>query len=163
MRKKFSAGNPAWVSIIVVTELTWVLVRCYNYLRSHAADFLEGVVNTESLSAEDSFVVTEPPPPIFPTAPSSPGINPARYLQHKPSPVRPRSSMASSFSEASSEEAFASQRFGEFIILLDRFRPGLGRHQIPQSSPLSVPLPLRIASLFRRSLQFQWGDLCPMP
>ena len=53
MRENFSAANPAWVSIIVLTELAWVLTRRYGYLRPDVGAFLHQLLHTASISVED--------------------------------------------------------------------------------------------------------------
>jgi len=53
IRKKFSARHPAWVSIIVVTELAWVLSRCYRYSRPQIAASIRGLLNTAAVQVED--------------------------------------------------------------------------------------------------------------
>lgn len=51
--KKFSALQPAWVSIIVVTELAWVLSRCYGYSRKQIAASIRGLLATTVFRVED--------------------------------------------------------------------------------------------------------------
>lgn len=53
MREKFSAQQPAWISIIVVTEFAWVLARCYGYGRLQIASSLRGMLNTPVFRVED--------------------------------------------------------------------------------------------------------------
>jgi ATP-dependent DNA helicase RecG len=40
MRENFSEKRPAWVSIIVLTGLSWVLARTYGYTRAQIAAFI---------------------------------------------------------------------------------------------------------------------------
>ena len=56
MRKKFSAAHPAWVSIIVLAELTWVLTRCYGYQRPDVGAFLRQLLHTASIRVEDQAI-----------------------------------------------------------------------------------------------------------
>ena len=53
MRGNFSGKHPAWVSIIVLTELSWVLARTYGYTRDQLAAFLGKLLNTASIRVED--------------------------------------------------------------------------------------------------------------
>lgn len=53
MRKKFSTRHPAWVSIIVVTELALVLSRCYCYSRPQIVASIRGLLNTAVFQVED--------------------------------------------------------------------------------------------------------------
>ncbi len=57
MREKFSAQHPAWISIIVVTELVWVLARSYGYARPQIAPSLRGMLNTPIFRVEDHALV----------------------------------------------------------------------------------------------------------
>ncbi len=57
MREKFSAQRPAWISIIVVTEMAWVLTRRYGYSRLRLAASIEGLLNTQVFHVEDSSLV----------------------------------------------------------------------------------------------------------
>jgi len=53
MRENFSEKNPAWVSVIVVAELAWVLTRRYGYLRPDVGAFLSQLLHTASIRVED--------------------------------------------------------------------------------------------------------------
>ena len=53
MSDNFSAKNPAWVSIIVLAELAWVLTRRYGYLRPDVGAFLRQLLHTASIRVED--------------------------------------------------------------------------------------------------------------
>ncbi len=53
MRANFSAANPAWVSIVVLTELAWVLTRRYGYVRPDVGAFLHQLLHTASICVED--------------------------------------------------------------------------------------------------------------
>ncbi len=53
MRENFSERHPAWVSVIVLAELSWVLSRTYGYLRPEIAAFLRKLLNTASIRVED--------------------------------------------------------------------------------------------------------------
>jgi len=53
MRENFSEKRPAWVSIIVLTELSWVLARTYGYTRAQIAAFVGKLLNTASIRVED--------------------------------------------------------------------------------------------------------------
>ena len=57
MRELFSREQPAWVSIIVVTELSWVLGRRYEYSRDQIGHFLETLLKTDSILVEDEIRV----------------------------------------------------------------------------------------------------------
>ena len=56
MRENFSAAYPAWVSMIVLAELAWVLTRCYEYQRPEVGAFLHQLLHTASISVEDQTV-----------------------------------------------------------------------------------------------------------
>ena len=53
MHTNFSAANPAWVSIVVLTELAWVLTRRYGYARPDVGAFLHQLLHTSSICVED--------------------------------------------------------------------------------------------------------------
>jgi len=53
LRESFSSQEPAWVSVIVITELAWVLERRYRYTRAQVAAFITGLINTPSFHLED--------------------------------------------------------------------------------------------------------------
>lgn len=53
MRGNFSSAHPAWVSIVVLTELAWILTRRYRYLRPDVGAFLHQLLHTASICVED--------------------------------------------------------------------------------------------------------------
>lgn len=53
MQENFSDRHPVWISIIVVTELAWVLDRCYGYTRKQIAASIRGLLNTADFRVED--------------------------------------------------------------------------------------------------------------
>lgn len=53
MRKNFSATNPAWVGIVVLAELAWVLTRRYGYQRQEVGAFLRQLLHTATIRVED--------------------------------------------------------------------------------------------------------------
>lgn len=59
MQEKFSAQSPAWISIIVVTELAWVLARSYGYSRQQIAAAIRGLLNTAVFRVEDHTLVAD--------------------------------------------------------------------------------------------------------
>ncbi len=59
LREKFSARTPAWISIIVVTEMAWVLARSYEYARPQIASSIRGLLNTSVFRVEDHTLVEE--------------------------------------------------------------------------------------------------------
>lgn len=59
MQEKFSAQSPAWISIIVVTELAWVLARSYGYSRQQIAAAIRGLLNTAAFRVEDHTLVAD--------------------------------------------------------------------------------------------------------
>lgn len=56
MRGKFSSAHPAWVSVVVLAELAWVLTRCYGYQRPDVGAFLRQLLHTASICVEDQAV-----------------------------------------------------------------------------------------------------------
>lgn len=58
MVEKFSDGHPAWVSVIVLTELSWVLGRTYGYSRVETAAFIRKLLDTASILVEDEIPVS---------------------------------------------------------------------------------------------------------
>lgn len=56
MRENFSAAHPAWVGIMVLVELAWVLTRCYGYQRPEVGAFLHQLLHTASIRVEDQAV-----------------------------------------------------------------------------------------------------------
>lgn len=58
MSEKFSDEHPAWVSVIVVTELSWVLGRTYGYSRRETAAFIRKLLDTASILVEDEILVS---------------------------------------------------------------------------------------------------------
>ena len=56
MRGNFSATHPAWVSIVVLAELAWVLTRCYGYQRPDVGAFLHQLLHTAAICVEDQAV-----------------------------------------------------------------------------------------------------------
>ena len=59
MREKFSAQSPAWISVIVVTEMAWVLARSYGYSRPQIAASIRGLLNTAVFRVEDHTLVSD--------------------------------------------------------------------------------------------------------
>ena len=59
MHQKFSPRNPAWISVIVVTEFVWVLSGCYGYSRSQIAASVRGLLNTADFQVEDHTLIGE--------------------------------------------------------------------------------------------------------
>lgn len=59
MREKFSAQSPAWISVIVVAELAWVLARSYGYSRPEIAASIRGLLNTAVFNVEDHSLVAD--------------------------------------------------------------------------------------------------------
>ncbi len=57
MRENFSARNSAWISVIVVTEFSWVLARVYGYPREKIAASIQGLIDTETFFVEDEMLV----------------------------------------------------------------------------------------------------------
>lgn len=60
MREKFSSAHPAWVSIVVLAELAWVLTRCYGYQRPEVGVFLRLLIK----AYEGKNIVIDSPTPI---------------------------------------------------------------------------------------------------
>ncbi|NCQ36129.1 type II toxin-antitoxin system VapC family toxin [bacterium] len=58
MAEKFSDENPAWVSVIVLTELSWVLGRTYGYSRTETGAFIRKLLDTASILVEDEILVS---------------------------------------------------------------------------------------------------------
>ena len=58
MVEKFSDEHPAWVSVIVLTELSWVLGRTYGYSRTETAAFIRKLLDTASILVEDEILVS---------------------------------------------------------------------------------------------------------
>tara|TARA_R110002020_G_scaffold62616_4_gene167379 strand:+ start:115 stop:513 length:399 start_codon:yes stop_codon:yes gene_type:complete len=54
-----TADDPAFISLIVLVELTWVLRRLYRYPRSQIHAVLLQMVETEGLAFEEEHVVVE--------------------------------------------------------------------------------------------------------
>jgi len=59
LREKFSARTPAWISILVVTEMAWVLARSYGYTRPQIASSIRGLLNTSVFRVEDHTLVAD--------------------------------------------------------------------------------------------------------
>jgi predicted nucleic-acid-binding protein len=59
MGERFSTRHPAWISIIVITELVWVLSRSYGYSRPQIAACVRGLLNTAVFRVEDHTLVAE--------------------------------------------------------------------------------------------------------
>ncbi len=59
MKEKFSGQSPAWVSVIVVAEMAWVLARSYSYSRLQIAASIRGLLETAVFSVEDHTLVAD--------------------------------------------------------------------------------------------------------
>lgn len=59
MRENFSAAQPAWVSMIVLVELAWVLTRCYGYRRPEVGAFLHQLLHTACICVEEQAVAAK--------------------------------------------------------------------------------------------------------
>lgn len=59
MAEKFSDEHPAWVSVMVVTELSWVLGWTYDYSRMETAAFIRKLLDTASILVEDEILVSQ--------------------------------------------------------------------------------------------------------
>ena len=58
VKGRFSRESPAWISLIVIVEFSWVLKRLYNYPRAEVADAIASLLNTRELLIEDAPLVT---------------------------------------------------------------------------------------------------------
>jgi predicted nucleic-acid-binding protein len=56
-RRECSADDPGWINRIVLSELTWVLERAYDYRRAQIADALEALARTAEFLLEDGAAV----------------------------------------------------------------------------------------------------------
>jgi predicted nucleic-acid-binding protein len=56
--KARTADDPAFVSLIVLVELTWVLRRLYRYSRAQVHAVLQLIVETAGLVVEDEYLVS---------------------------------------------------------------------------------------------------------
>lgn len=59
MRQNFSARQPAWISILVVTEFAWVLDRTFRYPRLRVAESIRGLLDTAVFQVEDHALASE--------------------------------------------------------------------------------------------------------
>jgi len=57
VRERFSAREPAWISVIVLAEFAWVLARCYGYTRPQIAAAVKGLLNTDVFRVEDHSLI----------------------------------------------------------------------------------------------------------
>jgi predicted nucleic-acid-binding protein len=57
VRDRFSVSSPAWISVIVVVEYTWVLTRLYQYSRREIANTLKALIETDCFRVEDQNLV----------------------------------------------------------------------------------------------------------
>lgn len=57
VRETFSRTYPAWISVIVVVEYTWVLTRLYQYNREQIANTLEALLDVDCFRVEDQNLV----------------------------------------------------------------------------------------------------------
>jgi predicted nucleic-acid-binding protein len=57
VRDTFSASSPAWISLIVVVEYTWVLTKLYQYSRKEIASTLTALIETDCFRVEDQNLV----------------------------------------------------------------------------------------------------------
>lgn len=53
VREKFSQSSPAWISVIVVAEYSWVLARLYQYSRKEIASTLTALLEVDCFRVED--------------------------------------------------------------------------------------------------------------
>ena len=56
-RDRFSVSSPAWISVIVVVEYTWILTRLYQYSRREIANTLKALIETDCFRVEDQNLV----------------------------------------------------------------------------------------------------------
>ncbi len=57
VRDTFSVASPAWISVIVVVEYTWVLTRLYQYSRKEISNTLIALIETDCFRVEDHNLV----------------------------------------------------------------------------------------------------------
>lgn len=57
VREKFSQSSPAWISVIVVVEYSWVLSRLYQYSRKEIVTTLNALLETDCFRVEDQNLV----------------------------------------------------------------------------------------------------------
>lgn len=57
VRDTFSQSSPAWISVIVVVEYTWVLTKLYQYSRKEIANTLTALIETDCFRVEDQNLV----------------------------------------------------------------------------------------------------------
>lgn len=57
VRENFSQSTPAWVSMIVVVEYSWVLTRLYQYTRKEIASTLTALLDVDCFRVEDQNLV----------------------------------------------------------------------------------------------------------
>jgi predicted nucleic-acid-binding protein len=57
VRDRFSVSSPAWISVIVVAEYTWVLTKLYQYSRREIANSLTALIETDYFRVEDQHLV----------------------------------------------------------------------------------------------------------
>ena len=57
VRDRFSVYSPAWISVIVVAEYTWVLTKLYQYSRREIANSLTALIETDYFRVEDQHLV----------------------------------------------------------------------------------------------------------
>ena len=57
VRDRFSVSSPAWISVIVVVEYTWILTRLYQYSRREIANTLKALIETDCFRVEGQNLV----------------------------------------------------------------------------------------------------------
>ncbi len=57
VRQKFSQSSPAWISVIVVAEYSWVLARLYQYSRKEIASTITALLDVDCFRVEDPNLV----------------------------------------------------------------------------------------------------------
>ena len=60
VREKFSQSAPAWISVLVVVEYSWVLTRLYQYTRKEIASTLAALLDVDCFRVEDQNIVRSP-------------------------------------------------------------------------------------------------------
>ena len=57
IRARFPHSSPAWISLIVVVEYTWVLAKLYQYGRDEIVETLTALTETDCFQVEDRNLV----------------------------------------------------------------------------------------------------------
>jgi predicted nucleic-acid-binding protein len=57
VRDSFSQSSPAWISVIVVVEYSWVLARLYKYSRKEIISTLTALLDVDCFRVEDQNLV----------------------------------------------------------------------------------------------------------